>query len=296
MGGDFSAFMRACQARVERALRRYMPTTDTAPAKLHAAMRYGALDGGKRVRPMLVYAAGQAVGAAQATLDAPACAVEMIHVYSLIHDDLPAMDDDDLRRGRPTCHKQYDEATAILAGDALQPLAYQIITQEGRLSAQSRLRMIETLSAAAGCLGLVGGQVMDLQAQGEALDVSALEAMHAKKTGALICAAARLGALGAEAVDEAALAGLDEYGRCIGLAFQIQDDILDEVGDTRTLGKPQGSDRRQDKSTFVSLCGVEASRRRAEELMRQASAALEAVRGDTSRLAELGRYITRRDY
>ena len=313
---DFQTFTRECQSRVEAALRRLMPDT-APPRRLHAAMRYGALGGGKRVRPMLVYAAGRAMRAAGAgrdtakdtAIDAPACAVEMVHVYSLIHDDLPAMDDDDLRRGRPTCHKRFDEATAILAGDALQPLAYQVIAAEARLSARSRLAMIAALSVAAGSSGLVGGQVMDLQAEGKKLSAHELETIHAKKTGALIRAAVRIGALCGDGMDAGdgdndanengdndALAALDEYARCIGLAFQIQDDILDEVGETAKLGKPRGSDRRRGKSTFVSVRGIDAARRRAAELLNQATAALDRVRGDTDHLAALGRYIVQRDY
>lgn len=292
---DFQAFMCDSQARIERALDAYLPTGATQPAGLHEAMRYSTMDGGKRVRPMLVYAAGLAVNAPGHLLDAPACAIEMVHVYSLIHDDLPAMDNDALRRGRPTCHKAYDDATAILAGDALQPLAVDIIANEERLSHSSRLRIIRALTSASGSLGMAGGQAIDLEAETRTLTLEQLEEMHARKTGALIRAAIQMGALCGADVSEAELAGLEIYARCIGLAFQIQDDILDEIGDTEKLGKPQGSDRENGKSTFVSLCGLDASKQRKKELLEQAVSALDTLRHDTSRLAELGQYIVQRD-
>ncbi len=287
--------MRDSQARIERALDDYLPTSATQPTRLHEAMRYSIMDGGKRVRPMLVYATGLAVDAPNHLLDAPACAIEMIHVYSLIHDDLPAMDNDDLRRGRPTCHKAYDDAMAILAGDALQPLALDIIANEEQLSYSSRLKIIQALTAASGSLGMAGGQAIDLEAETRTLTLQQLEEMHARKTGALIRAAIQMGALCGEDVSAAELAGLEIYAKCIGLAFQIQDDILDEIGDTTKLGKPQGSDRENGKSTFVSLCGMEASKRRKKELLEQAISALDTLRYDTSQLVELGRYIVRRD-
>ncbi len=293
---DFQTFMCDSQVRVERALERYLPTGATQPAKLHEAMRYSTMDGGKRVRPMLVYATGLAVSAPNHLLDAPACAIEMIHVYSLVHDDLPAMDNDDLRRGRPTCHKVYDDATAILAGDALQPLAFDVIANEEQLSHSSRLRIIRALTMASGSLGMAGGQAIDLEAETRTLTLEQLEEMHARKTGALIRAAIQMSALCNPDVSEAELAGLETYAKCIGLAFQIQDDILDEIGDTEKLGKPQGSDRENGKSTFVSLYGLEASKRRKKELLEQAISALDALRHDTSRLIELGRYIVQRDY
>ncbi len=287
--------MRDSQMRIEHALDGYLPNGAARPERLHEAMRYSVMDGGKRVRPMLVYAAGRAVNAPNHLLDAPACAIEMVHVYSLIHDDLPAMDNDDLRRGRPTCHKAYDDATAILAGDALQPLAFDVIANESRLGHATRLKIIQTLAMASGSLGMAGGQAIDLEAETRTLTLQQLEEMHARKTGALIHAAIQTGALCNPDVSEEELAGLEIYGKCIGLAFQIQDDILDEIGDTEKLGKPQGSDRQNGKSTFVSLCGLETSKKRKKQLLEKAVSALDTLQHDTSPLIELGRYIVQRD-
>jgi geranylgeranyl pyrophosphate synthase len=231
-------------------------------------MRYAVLGGGKRVRPVLVFAAGAAVGAADARLDAPACAVELIHAYSLVHDDLPAMDDDDLRRGRPSCHRAFDEATAILTGDALQTLAFQILAQATEPDAAVRLRMIATLALASGSRGMAGGQAIDLAAVGRELDMVQLEDMHIHKTGALIRASVLLGALCTDEFDEPRLERLDRYAKCIGLAFQIQDDILDVVGDTALLGKTAGADTARDKPTYPGCRagspsgGIEGPRRR----------------------------------
>jgi len=272
---DFDDFMQRCQSQIEAALEQRLPAVDKDPKKLHEAMRYSALQGGKRVRPMLVYAAGQAVGATIGTLDSPACAIELIHVYSLIHDDLPAMDDDDLRRGRPTCHKAFDDATAILAGDALQPLAFQILGNDEQIPDSSRIKMIQVLTQASGSMGMAGGQAIDLESEGQQLTLPALENMHARKTGALILASLQLGALCNPQTSDLQLNALETYGKHIGLAFQIKDDILDETGDTETLGKPQGSDRQRNKSTFISLCGLEASQQQADDLLQQALDALE---------------------
>ncbi len=293
---DFKIFMRDSQSRVEQALAGYLPAADTIPNQLHEAMRYSTLDGGKRVRPMLVYAAGQAVSADDNMLNASACAIEMIHVYSLIHDDLPAMDDDDLRRGRPTCHKAFDDATAILAGDSLQPLAFEIISRETNLAAESRIRIIQTLAHASGSIGMAGGQAIDLESEGKQLSLDQLEEMHSKKTGALIRAAIQMGALCDPNISDDDLEALDTFGRSIGLAFQIQDDILDETADTEKLGKPQGSDREKDKSTFISLCGLDESRQRANDLLKQAIDALKPLQGDTNQLVNLANYIVQRDY
>ncbi|MEQ5800560.1 (2E,6E)-farnesyl diphosphate synthase [Halomonas sp. H10-9-1] len=266
----------------------------TAPApRLEAAMRHGVLVGGKRLRPLLVYAAGRALGAEDATLDAPAMAIELIHAYSLVHDDLPAMDDDDLRRGQPTVHRAYDEATAILAGDALQSLAFEVIarTRHPRLAA-----MIASLAEAAGRDGMVAGQVLDLDAVGGHPDVDALATMHAHKTGALIRAAVRLGGLAAVSEDDASLAALDAYARAIGLAFQIHDDVLDVIGDTATLGKASGADAARDKPTYPTLLGLAGARRRAAGLVEEAVAALAPLGEPARPLAALARYMIERDH
>jgi farnesyl diphosphate synthase len=293
---DFQDFMRRCQLQIEAALEQRLPATTTEPSKLHEAMRYSALQGGKRVRPMLVYAAGQAVGTDMDLLDSPACAIELIHVYSLIHDDLPAMDDDNLRRGRPTCHQAFNEATAILAGDALQPLAYQILSQEHQIDEASRITMIQTLAHASGSIGMAGGQAIDLESEGQSLTLSALEDMHARKTGALILASLQLGAQSNPEIGDEQYRALEAYGKIIGLAFQIQDDILDEIGDTDTLGKPQGSDRERNKSTFISLCGLEVSQQRTADLLQQAVDALEIFNEEADPLRQLAHYIVQRDY
>lgn len=292
----FKEFMLRCQQRVESALESRLPGSSESPERLHEAMRYSALQGGKRIRPMLVYATGRAVGSDPSLLDTPACAIELIHVYSLIHDDLPAMDDDDLRRGRPTCHRAFDEATAILAGDALQPLAFQILSHDAQLSELSRLKMLQTLTVASGSKGMAGGQAIDLESEGKLLTLEQLEDMHARKTGALILSSIELGALSNPETTSEQLKALQHFGKSIGLAFQIQDDILDEVGDTEKLGKPQGSDRKRDKSTFISLCGLDDSRKRAEELLNEALDALGLFDDKAEALRQLARYIIHREY
>ncbi|HSH57621.1 MAG TPA: farnesyl diphosphate synthase [Halomonas sp.] len=266
----------------------------TAPApRLEAAMRHGVLVGGKRLRPVLVYAAGRALGADDGALDAPAMAIELIHAYSLVHDDLPAMDDDDLRRGQPTVHRAYDEAAAILAGDALQSLAFEVIarSRHPRLAA-----MIATLAEASGRDGMVAGQVLDLEAVGGHPDVAALATMHAHKTGALIRAAVRLGGLVAVGENDARLNALDAYARAIGLAFQIHDDILDVIGDTATLGKASGADAVRDKPTYPSLLGLEGARTRAAGLVEEAAAALAPLGEPALPLLALARYTIERDH
>ena len=288
--------MLRCQQRIEAALAEYLPAENQPPGRLHQAMRYSVLGGGKRIRPMLVYAAGRAVGSEIERLDSAACAIEMIHVYSLIHDDLPAMDDDDLRRGRATCHMAYDEATAILAGDALQPLAFQVLGEDPSLPAESRITMIQMLARASGSNGMAGGQAIDLESEGKQLTLDELEDMHARKTGALILGSVMLGAHTNPSTSPAHLQALEAYGRDIGLAFQIQDDILDEVGDTQTLGKPQGSDREKNKSTFVSLCGLEESRQRAQDLLQHAIDSLDVFGEQAESLRQLARYMVQREY
>ncbi|HKK05360.1 MAG TPA: farnesyl diphosphate synthase [Gammaproteobacteria bacterium] len=264
--------MQDRQARVEAALADTLPAAETLPTDLHRAMRYAVLDGGKRIRPLLVYAAGQAVGVDEALLDAPACAVELIHAYSLIHDDLPAMDDDDLRRGKPTVHKAFGEALAILAGDALQTLAFDVLARNAHtdLNAAQRVEMIASLTLASGSRGMVGGQAIDMAATGQRLDLPALEIMHIHKTGALIRASVRLGALCRAELPADALDALDHYAKCVGLAFQIRDDILDVEGDTATLGKTQGADLARDKPTYPALLGLDGAKQRAAELYQEA--------------------------
>jgi geranylgeranyl pyrophosphate synthase len=260
-------------------------------------MRYSALDGGgKRIRPILVYAVGELLGGEHATLDTAACAVELIHAYSLIHDDLPAMDDDDLRRGKPTLHRAFDEATAILAGDALQSLAFHLLANDPMpgIDCQRRLAMIDTLSQASGSRGMCGGQAIDLAATGKELSLAELEDLHIHKTGALIRAAVTLGALAAPAADQESLRQLDHYAKCIGLAFQIRDDILDVEGETSLLGKQTGSDAARAKATYPSLLGIKEARMHGQALIDDALQSLSAIDADTRLLAEMARFIVER--
>ena len=285
------------QSRSEAALEKWLPSPDTEPRRLHEAMRYSVLGGGKRIRPVLVYATGEAFGVAPEALDGPASAVEIIHAYSLVHDDLPAMDDDDLRRGRPTCHRAFDEATAILVGDALQALAFQILAGDPGIvvDAAQRVRMIETLAAAGGSRGMAGGQAIDLDAVGKNLNLEQLENMHKHKTGALIRASVELGALSKQDVNAAALSKVSRYAECIGLAFQIQDDILDIVSDTETLGKPQGSDLARNKPTYPNLLGMDGARQAARDMHREALRCLEEFDARADGLRRLADYIIQRD-
>lgn len=267
-------FLETCRVRVDAELDRRIERS-AASERLQEAMRYSVLGGGKRIRPALCLAAAKAVGQAGDQALAPACSVELIHAYSLIHDDLPAMDDDELRRGRPTTHIAFDEATAILAGDALQTLAYGLLANNTEGSAEARLAMIQELARASGHLGMVGGQAIDLESVGKTLSLSQLETMHRHKTGALIEASVRLGALTAPAVSEATLTDLTAYARALGLAFQVQDDLLDIEGDTEVIGKPQGSDAARAKPTYPALLGVSGAR---EHLAALLSSALESLR------------------
>jgi geranylgeranyl pyrophosphate synthase len=289
---DFARRLAGYQARVERALEARLPATSLVPERLHAAMRYSALGGGKRIRPALVYAVGELYGQDPATLDAAAAAVEMIHVYSLVHDDLPAMDDDDLRRGRPTCHREFDEATAILAGDALQVLAFESLAS-APAEASARVEMIRALAAGSGTLGMAGGQAIDLAAVGRTLTADEIEAMHLRKTGALIETSVTLAALsgGASASD---LATLGRFSRALGLAFQIVDDLLDVEGDPRLLGKAVGADRARHKPTYPAAVGVPAARARAAALLGVALGAIEPFGTRAATLAHLARYIVER--
>ena len=269
---DIGAEVKALQDRIEGVLERWLPGAEVHPARLHEAMRYSVLGGGKRIRPVLAYAAGRALGVPAERIDGAAAALELIHVYSLIHDDLPAMDDDDLRRGKPTCHKAFDEAMAILAGDAIQALAFHILAHDPDLvdDARRRLEMIDSLAMAAGSRGMAGGQAIDLGSVGQQLDIAQLEDMHIHKTGALIRASVMLGALSAPQAEPVQLERLDHYAKCVGLAFQIRDDILDVEGDTATLGKAQGADIALNKPTYPSILGLEASKAQARSLHAEA--------------------------
>ena len=286
----------AWRVRVEATLHRALPPAAEAPQRLHAAMRHAALDGGKRMRPLLVYATGTAFGADAASLDAPAAAVELIHAYSLVHDDLPAMDDDSLRRGKPTVHVAFDEATAILAGDALQSLAFELLT-DAALPAETRVPMLRELAIAAGAGGMCGGQALDIDATGNGASISAeaLQRLHALKTGALLRASIRLGAFAA-GVDAATLQRLDAFADALGLAFQIRDDLLDIEGDSATLGKTAGKDAAQAKATFPALLGVDASRERLLLLSSTMHDALLPFGARASALAMLGRQVVERTH
>ncbi|EIJ41512.1 geranylgeranyl pyrophosphate synthase [Beggiatoa alba B18LD] len=291
-------FMSLYQQRINQALTQHLPAPHILPVRLHEAMHYAVLNGGKRVRPLLVYLTGQALNVAPDVLDIPACAVECIHAYSLVHDDLPAMDDDDLRRGKPTCHKAFDEATAILAGDALQAHAFYLLTHDPtqQLSPAQRLAMVEALSLASSSRGMVGGQMIDMEAVGKNLNAAELENMHIHKTGALIRASVKLGALASPNFSEETFEQLDRYAKCIGLAFQIQDDILDVEAPTETLGKKQGADTALNKPTYPSIIGLQASKQMAIELIEQAVQALQTFDQRADPLRELAHYIIKRAY
>ena len=293
MNDVLNSYMALCTRRVESALERILPSENTLPARLHQAMRYSALSGGKRIRPLLVYAAGQAVNVAPERLDVPACAVELIHAYSLVHDDLPAMDDDDLRRNQPTCHKAFDEATAILTGDALQTLAFQVLSCNGALQCDTdtRLKMLETLTRASGSRGMAGGQAIDLEAVGKELNLAELEILHIHKTGALIRAAVRLATLLNPDIGEQKVSALDRYAKCVGLAFQIRDDILDVEGETEILGKTQGKDLAQDKPTYPALLGLNGAREKAEELLQESLQCLADFGEEADPLRWIAEYI-----
>jgi len=290
--------LAAGRDRVNAALQRWLPAAGQEPCTLHAAMRYAVLGSGKRLHPVLVYVTGDALGAPSERLDPPACAVELIHAYSLVHDDLPAMDDDDLRRGEPTCHRRFDEATAILAGDALQALAFELMTCEPAAAAlpdDVRGRMAGALAAAAGAHGMAGGQAFDLAACGRHLALPELERMHRYKTGALIRASVMLGAVAGDAGEETR-ARLTRYGDAVGLAFQIVDDILDVTADTATLGKTQGADIERGKPTYPALLGLEGARRHAADRRDEALAALEGAGEAFEPLRELASFVVERSW
>jgi len=293
---DFQAWMGGVQARMEAALGRFLPAAHLAPARLHEAMRYAVLEGGKRVRPLLAFGAGEVAHAAPERLETVAAAVELIHAYSLVHDDLPCMDDDVLRRGKPTVHVEYDEATALLVGDALQSLALQLLA-EHRLadSAGAQLEMVRTLALAAGSRGMAGGQQIDLESTGQPLGLPELELMHIHKTGALIRAAVTLGAACGQ-VSESEKLKLDHYAKAVGLAFQVVDDVLDSDASTATLGKTAGKDARQGKHTYVSILGPGRARELPGKLRAEAHAALESLGPRARRLAQLADFIVLRKF
>jgi farnesyl diphosphate synthase len=289
--------MGGIQARMEGALSRLLPPAQIAPPRLHEAMRYAALEGGKRVRPLLTFAAGELARARPERLEVAAAAVELIHAYSLVHDDLPCMDDDVLRRGKPTVHVEYDEATALLVGDALQSLAFQLLAEHALADdARAQLEMVKLLAAAAGSRGMAGGQQIDLEAVGKPITVPQLEAMHIRKTGALIRAAVLLGAACGGALDGNLRARLDQYAKSIGLAFQVVDDVLDHEASSATLGKTAGKDSRQGKPTYVSAMGIAHARELAQELRHNAHQAVEPLGAGARRLRELADFIVLRKF
>ena len=293
---DFAARAAAYRARIEGVLDRALAVQDRGTARLREAMRYSTLGGGKRLRPTLVYLTGESLGAPLAALDAPAAAVELIHVYSLVHDDLPAMDDDDLRRGRPSCHRAYDEGTAVLVGDALQALAFAVLAKEAlpQVAPAAQLQMIRVLARATGTAGMAGGQAIDLAAVGRTLTLAQIEDMHRRKTGALIECSVLLGALAAGVTAGAEFAAVERFGADIGLAFQIRDDLLDVQGDPAHLGKATGADAAHAKPTYPSIAGLPAARARAQALRDAAVAALAPLGARARPLAHLADFVVNR--
>jgi len=290
---DFEQRIPHYTRRIEAKLDSVLPGSHVEPRRLHEAMRYAIFNGGKRVRPLLVYAAGECLGVPESLLDAPAAAIELIHAFSLVHDDLPAMDDDDLRRGMPTLHRKFDEATAILAADAMQPLAFAVLADIDGVAGAARARLVKLVADACGSMGMTGGQSMDLGAEGRTLGADELEHMFALKTGALIHASVMSASLLADPVPPGQCEALDGFGRAIGLAFQIRDDLLDVEGRTEDIGKTAGSDQRKNKATYPALFGIEASRRRCDELLAQGLGYLGPLGGATA-LAWLARFIVDR--
>lgn len=298
---DFAPQLKQWQARIEHELSARLPAIEAQPNRLHEAIRYSVLGGGKRVRPTLVYATGAALGISESILDGAACSVELIHAYSLVHDDLPAMDNDDLRRGLPTCHKRFDEATAILVGDSLQCLAFELLADGPGLPADPsvRLKLVQILAIASGTGGMAGGQALDLAAIGRKLSLAEVEEMHVRKTGALIHACVMMAAACAPQLPENVSRALDEYARAIGLAFQIQDDLLDVEGDVAVVGKATGADRALDKPTYPSVAGVEPARQRMHELHARALSALarlDAAGLQSAPLAAISDWLVLRKY
>ncbi|HAJ72367.1 MAG TPA: geranyl transferase [Methylophilaceae bacterium] len=293
----FDQWVGAMQARIENVLDIHMPSPEVTPNKLHHAMRYAVLGGGKRVRALLTYATGEFCGAELNLLDVPAAAAELIHAFSLVHDDMPCMDDDDLRRGKPSTHKQYDDATALLVGDALQSLAFELIaTPQFNLAPEQKNQLLYLLAYATGSRGMAGGQSIDLENTGRTLNQSQLEIMHQHKTGALIRAAALMGAHTIASPQHAKLAAIDTYTQAIGLAFQVIDDILDTEADTATLGKTAGKDAQDHKSTYVTILGLDAAKKLAHDLHQQALTALSSFSDEANRLRGLADFITQRQF
>jgi len=283
---------------MERALDSRLPAPDKVPARLHEAMRYSVLGGGKRIRPALLFATAHALGLSEDEVEAAACAIELVHVYSLVHDDLPAMDDDDMRRGRPTCHKAFDEATALLVGDALQPLAFQLLAADPALpsSPSIRLRLIDMLAHAIGTFGMAGGQAIDLASQGKLLDIGQVEDMHARKTGAVIRASVLMAAECVPSLEEGLYAALTRFATTVGLAFQIQDDLLDVTGDASMLGKATGADSERAKPTHPAVIGIPASQQRVRLLHSQAIDALAPFGERAESLRLLAHWLLSRQY
>jgi len=294
---DFPSWMGGVQARMEAALARLLPPAGAVPARLHEAMRYAVLEGGKRVRPLVAFAAGELTGAAAERVEVAAAAVELIHAYSLVHDDMPCMDDDVLRRGKPTVHVEYDQATALLAGDALQSLAFFLLSERPLADSPAvQLEMVKSLALASGSRGMAGGQAIDLASTGKPLELSELEFMHIHKTGALIRTAAVLGAHCGRPLGEKESESLERYAKCVGLAFQVVDDVLDCDASTATLGKTAGKDAIQGKATYVSAMGLARAREFADDLRRQARTAIEPFGGRAARLAQLADFIVLRKF
>ena len=281
-------------ARVADALDNALPPASGSPKRLHDAMRYAVFNGGKRVRPLLVYATGECLGIRKELLDAPAAAIELIHAFSLVHDDLPAMDDDDIRRGKPTLHRQFDEATAILAADAMQPLAFSILAGIPEVPAETRTRLVKLVADAAGSIGMTGGQSMDLTAEGKTLSAEEIEHMYALKTGALIYASVASASLLDDNLEEHHASAIDAFGRTIGIAFQIKDDILDVEGDTEVIGKQSGADERLEKATYPGLVGIDEARERCASLLRSSLEQLDDFGDDAEPLRWLARFIVER--
>jgi farnesyl diphosphate synthase len=288
--------MQQYRQRVDQSLQQLMDSRGKLARELHQAMQYSIFNGGKRVRPILVYLTGKALQIPSEHQDAPACAVELIHCYSLVHDDMPEMDDDDLRRGKPTCHKQFSEATALLTGDALQTLAFEILVTNSAINPKQVVAMVKTLAQASGLEGMAGGQAIDLAATGQSLSLNDLKTMHEHKTGALIRASVKLGALAKPDVDETILTVLDNYARCIGLSFQIKDDILDIESDTETLGKQQGADDQLNKATYPALLGLEGAKKMANECHQEALENLSLFDKSADPLRWLSEYIITRSH
>ncbi|TAK91296.1 MAG: polyprenyl synthetase family protein [Burkholderiaceae bacterium] len=293
---ELSRWMQASGQHIEQVLDRLLPSVAEAPGTLQQAMRYAVLQGGKRMRPLLVYAAGELGQAPQAALDHAAAAVELIHAYSLVHDDLPCMDNDVLRRGKPTVHVQFGEAMALLAGDALQTLAFEVLTIAPEMKPSAQLQMLHVLAQASGAAGMAGGQAIDLDSVGVALPQAQLEQMHARKTGALLAASIRLGVLCGTELSPQQQVGLAVFARHLGLAFQVADDVLDVAADTATLGKTAGKDAQANKPTYVALMGLEEARAYAAHLLQQALQALECFGPEAERLRQLAGYSVHRTY